>query len=159
MYESVKTVYKKCLFLVKSRKNMIGFCLKLKTWIRALNSCPNQCPYFIKSQEGNLEVTELKKYNIECIYFTRIKNEQGSPIFYCDLMMQRKPFCQSCHFFSYGCRGFEDLPFPYIYYFPYPKNLPDAFGSMIPKIITCPYCYENCEFSEKFCPSCGNRLL
>ena len=54
---------------------------------------------------------------------------------------------------------FETPPFPYLYYFPYPKGPPAASTEALPKLVTCPSCLKTCEVDVKFCPICGHRLL
>lgn len=71
----------------------MGYCLKYKDWS---NHCPVKCGECVSGEVGELEVTEQKKYNIECLHFTR-EMKKGL-IYFCTLMMQEEPFCDLCQF-------------------------------------------------------------
>ena len=46
------------------------------------------------------------------------------------------------------------LPYPYIYYFPYPKGPPVASAEPIPKHKVCPMCQKLLDYDTKICPVC-----
>lgn len=53
----------------------------------------------------------------------------------------------------------EEMPFPYIYYFPYPKGPPAASAEAIPKRINCPSCQETVMVGTRTCPFCGYQFV
>ncbi len=59
--------------------------------------------------------------------------------------------------FSRMRRRFDDdsrMPYPYIYYFPYPKGPPVASAEAIPKRKICPMCQKLLDYETKICPHC-----
>lgn len=53
----------------------------------------------------------------------------------------------------------EEIPFPYIYYHPYPMGPPAASAEDILKRIPCPSCQEIVPDGTKICPFCGYRFV
>jgi hypothetical protein len=56
-------------------------------------------------------------------------------------------------------RDFETPPFPYIYYFPYPKGPPLPSAEALSKLMICPSCLSKCEIDAKYCSVCGYRFF
>ena len=52
-----------------------------------------------------------------------------------------------------------DTPFPYIYYFPYPKGPPVASAEAIPKQKNCPKCQNKLDSDAKICPFCEYQYV
>ena len=48
-----------------------------------------------------MEEVESKRYEIECVYFTRRQDKRGRPVYYCTLMEQEEPYCTMCQFARY----------------------------------------------------------
>ncbi|MFX1283224.1 MAG: hypothetical protein ACFFB5_06455 [Promethearchaeota archaeon] len=82
--------------MVTSRDGAVGFCLQFKLWNEP---CPARCDQFVAAPTGSLEVARDKKFDIDCVYFTRITSP--SPVFYCTLYRQSDPFCDACLFPKY----------------------------------------------------------
>ncbi len=64
-------------------------------------------------------------------------------------------------FFSIGETKTENgdlAPFPYVYYFPYPKGPPAGSGHRQAKKVICPYCDKLIDYLSKSCPFCGIKL-
>ncbi|MFX1538848.1 MAG: hypothetical protein ACFFDI_32070 [Promethearchaeota archaeon] len=59
---------------------------------------------------------------------------------------------------KHGDVGGSCFPFPYIYYFPYPKGPPATGAEAIPILKICPSCLKKCDIDHKSCPVCGYRF-
>ena len=83
-----------CLHLVKGEDR--DYCLKLKVE----GSCPKNCPRKVMARFAHISEVEEKKFNINCLHFTRIQIEQedsaSQPRFYCTLFEQENPLCEVC---------------------------------------------------------------
>lgn len=89
---------KNCVLVVKSEDTTNSYCLKYKIWKRTLIHCPKRCDYFVEGEGGKIEEVERRKYEMECIYFSRMAKEIGNSMYYCTLMEQEKPYCAICLF-------------------------------------------------------------
>ena len=96
--------YKDCFFLLTSNDGSIGFCLKFKLWNEP---CPPRCALFTPDKIGSLEEAQSKKYDIDCIDFTRIDHDKDQTVYYCNLYRQKEPLCQSCGFHRYDSDPFN----------------------------------------------------
>ena len=95
----IKINFKHCFHLLESFDQNVGFCLKFREWI---NGCPNKCQEFASGEVGKIAEAEQKKFNIECLHFIRQKNVKKLEIeYFCNLMEQEDPFCDSCQFPRY----------------------------------------------------------
>lgn len=75
-----------------------SFCLKYKIW---LNECPSDCPYFQFGKIGLCDEYEKENFNVQCIFLTRLEQEDNNPRFYCDLLRMQSPFCKECVLMKY----------------------------------------------------------
>jgi hypothetical protein len=95
-------MFNRCIYLHESPEKkgvIIAYCLRFHDW---LDQCPRKCQEYIHGEVGKIIETERKRFNIECLYFSRkLQNNGSSPIYYCNLLLQEDPFCYSCQFPSY----------------------------------------------------------
>lgn len=92
--KGIRVMFNRCIHLLKSPD--LAYCLRFREW---LNQCPKRCQEHSPGEIGGIAETEQKKYNIECLHFSRREPNDGSnPVYFCNLMMQESPFCYSCHF-------------------------------------------------------------
>lgn len=99
-----RDIFKQCSFLISSCDESVGFCLKFKLWSEP---CPPSCDQFQLGYVGSLKEVQTKKYDTDCLDFTRIGQEDGQSAYYCDLYKQTEPLCDACQFHRYETDPFS----------------------------------------------------
>lgn len=62
------------------------------------DDCPRRCSRRGEGVGGQMEEVTQKKYELECLYFSRRQSGANVGIYYCLLYDQEAPYCTRCLF-------------------------------------------------------------
>ena len=90
-----------CIHLILSTDKMIAFCTAFKEWMVPSDACPKRCNRCVEGAVGKMEEVTQKKYELECLYFSRRLSGESRGVYYCSLYDQEAPLCVRCLFPMY----------------------------------------------------------
>lgn len=72
---------------------MVAFCTAFKEWMKPLDDCPRRCNRCVEGEVGEMEEVTKKKYELECLYFSRRLSGEDIGVYNCSLYGQEAPYC------------------------------------------------------------------